>query len=71
MRKTIWDLGFRMEFSLTFDGSRINPQTVTSLQMTYIALLDLLLLFHGKTFKTLVTFTSEIGLEEHAINANL
>ena len=41
-----------MEFSLTFDGSRINPQTVTNLQMTFIALLGLLLLFHGKTFKT-------------------
>ena len=50
-----------MEFSLTFDGSRINPQTVTDLQMAFIALLGLLLLFHGKTFKTEVTFTSEIG----------
>ena len=37
-----------MEFSLTFDGSRINPQTVTNLQMTFIALLGLPLLFHGK-----------------------
>ena len=37
-----------MEFSLTFDGSRINPQTVTNLEMTFIALLGLLLLFHGK-----------------------
>ena len=27
-----------MEFSLTFDGSRINPQTVTNLQMTFLAL---------------------------------
>ena len=44
-----------MEFSLikkTFDGSRINPQTVTNLKMTFIALLGLPLLFHGKTFKT-------------------
>ena len=41
-----------MEFSLTFDGSRINPQTVTNLQMTFIALLGLPLLFHEKTFKT-------------------
>ena len=41
-----------MEFSLTFDGSRVNPQTVTSLQMTCIALLGLPLLFHGKIFKT-------------------
>ena len=41
-----------MEFSLTFDGSCINPQTVTNLQMTFIALLGLPLLFHGKKFKT-------------------
>ena len=41
-----------MEFSLTFDGSRINPQTVTNLKMTFTALLGLPLLFHGKIFKT-------------------
>ena len=41
-----------MEFSLTFDGSHINPQTVTNLQMAFVALLDLPLLFHGKKFKT-------------------
>ena len=37
-----------MEFSLTFDGSRINPQTDTNLQMPFIALLGLLLLFQEK-----------------------
>ena len=37
-----------MEFSLTFD----DPQTVTNLQMAFIALLGLPLLFHGKKFKT-------------------
>ena len=41
-----------MEFSLTFDRSRINPQTVTNLQMTFIALLGIPPLFYGKTFKT-------------------
>ena len=41
-----------IEFSLTFDGLRINPLTVTNLQMKFIALLGLPLLFHGKTFKT-------------------
>ena len=41
-----------MEFSLTFDGLRINPQTVTNLQMAFIALLGLPLLFHRKTLKT-------------------
>ena len=41
-----------MKFSLTFDGSLINLQTFTNLQMTFIALLGLPLLFHGKTFKT-------------------
>ena len=50
-----------MEFSLTFDGSHINPQTVTNLQMAFIALLALPRLFHGKNLKTYVTFTSEIG----------
>ena len=58
MRKTILSqLSSRsafggMGFSLTFDGSRINSQTVTNLQMAFIALLGLPLLFHGKIFKT-------------------
>ena len=41
-----------MEFFLTFDGSRINPQTVTNLQMAFIVLLGLPLLFHEEIFKT-------------------